>query len=294
LLVQAARFGGLVLVTFFLVHFDVNSQGICRGRTSTPLGIALAKRRFEIADYLLGKTGIDVNIAAYGRSAPFHLVSKRGVENLKILHKIMKTEGFDPNYISKNDENSCPLLSFCIRRGFVAGFDLLMSRDNVNVNVEDSHKMRPIHYAVDAAENSLYFLGKLIARNELEVNVKLPEDEQSPLMHCVQCSAKCALLLSRSDLDLHLVGKNGVTALGLADFACAKMLVEKGGVSLINQRIKGFGMTIHQIMNHATDEMVRWLSEIDGLDLITKNAEGLSAWEVLKLRGGQYAKYFSS
>lgn len=179
-------------------------------------------------------------ITKYGDYINLNIVATDGVDLLILLTD--KNNKYDKfmEYIIKNKQVSnkidfnrettrAPILSYSIitKNKFI--FDLLMSIDDINVNIFDKHNKIPIFYAV--VTNNLHAVKKLTTHHNIDLNYSCLTDSCNPLHVAINNNfIKIAIILVKAKIDLdktdNLLNNSG------------HIIIEKYNVSDKNDDIK--------------------------------------------------------
>lgn len=200
---------------------------------STPLHYAIKKNYFQISEYLIERTNMNVNIANMENETPLYLAVS--VKAKKIVEKLLKKHEIDVNFpIGSND--NC--LKKCIRIGQsnLNVLNLLLNHPSIDVNsVGDKRKTEcrgrtPLHEAVACGNFE-------IVKNLIEKNANLNSKDfkkRSPLFCAIENNRThiaLFLLQNTSSQDLEEEDEDGMT---VSQFAREKGLYELA--SMIEQK----------------------------------------------------------
>ena len=141
----------------------------------TPLHIAAAKGRQEIAEFLISK-GADVNSKDKGGSTPLHYAASEGHGS---MIKFLISKGANVN--TKNYSSGWSPLHMAVINGRLATVELLISKC-ADVNVRSNRGQTPLHYAAGFADYppSKPEIVELLISKGADINAK-DKDGKTPL-----------------------------------------------------------------------------------------------------------------
>ena len=120
-----------------------------------------------------------------------------------------------PEFLQNLDSLSNAVFKWALKIGHEATLELMLERDDVDVNLKDENGVTPLLWAIAKGHESMVRL--LLERDDVDVNLK-DENGATPLSWAIAKGHESVvrLLLERDDVDVNLKDENGVTLLSWA------------------------------------------------------------------------------
>jgi len=276
-------------------------EGHAEGRT--PLIAAIMQGNTELAEILISKEEVNINLAEFNKNIPTEkdktaLVVALAQNNKPIAQALLRRPDIDVNIGDP--------LSSSIRRGFAEIIELLLTKPTIDVNrnaaliqaisqnnpriiqllINDprtnfnqtfSSGVTPLIAAVYRKNTPL--VQSLIAKEGINLNAKDRIEKCTPLMWAIKTDNIEAfrILINTPGISLNEEDKNGDTALMLAidvgDLEILQTLLSKQGIELNNPPLSGY-TPLSRAIEKGNLEILQILLHTEGMNVNQQDSKG--------------------
>ena len=209
----------------------------------TPFVYACLFNKYDVIEYLLTQTDVDVNILSTLSQTPLHITSSSEfVDATRLLLSSPKVD------INKCDGNGRTALHICAAAGKTIGVSVLLEHPNIDVNAKDCEGWTPLHLAAEI--DSISVINVLLSHPNIDINC-VDNDLMTPLHLAARSRATnvVSLLLQTPNINYNALDRRHRTALHIAALSKSmdiyELLSEVIDVSILDDK----GRTAADIIN---------------------------------------------
>ncbi|MCX6989898.1 MAG: ankyrin repeat domain-containing protein [Chlamydiae bacterium] len=164
-------------------------------------------------------------------------------------------------------------------RAEIMQLEALLTRKDINVNLQDSNGKTPLFFAILSADKAI--VETLLARNDIEVN-RTDNEEQTPLVLAIRRGNKEIIeaLLTRTDINVNRTDNEEQTPLVLAIRLGNKEIIEalltRTDINVNLQNSNGL-TPLHIAIQHGNIEIAKLLLQSKNIDVNLPEVEGKTA-----------------
>lgn len=258
-----------------LDNFNHDSWNQANDGGNSGLGLATLCGHKTIVQFLLQRTGVDINVENQFKSTPLSIAAQTGQE--AIIELLLRRSDIIADF--KDTIGRTPL-SLAAEAGYELAVQLLIDRDDVFVDSRDDSDRTPL---LLASMNGHEAVVRLLLQHS---NLKYHDNRRALLMAASYGhEAVMHLLLEHSDFDVNIQNRSGRTSLSLASKfgheSIVKLLLERKEIDINVADDDGItALSYAAWLGH--EEICRLLLERDEIDAHVKDIKNQTplSWAV--------------